>query len=127
MDTVGRALAKEFPVENAGETVRLIAMREYGLRELRPAMVVLLAIVGDVMRLVVGHGMSWTLGGLVVGLAASIGVLRRLQELLFGVTPTDPFVLAAVSLLLLVVAFAASYLPARRALGVDPVTALRSQ
>ena len=69
MDTVGRALAKEFPVENAGETVRLIAMREYGLRELRPAMVVLLAIVGDVMRLVVGHGMSWTLGGLVVGLA----------------------------------------------------------
>jgi len=106
--------------------VRLIAMREYGLRELRPAMVVLLAI-GDVMRLVVGDSMSWTLGGLVVGLAASIGVLRLLQELLFGLTPTDPFVLAAVSLLLLVVAFAASYLPARRALGVDPVAALRSQ
>jgi putative ABC transport system permease protein len=81
----------------------------------------------DVMRLVVGHSMAWTLGGLAVGLGASFGVLRLLRSLLFGVTPTDPVVLAAVSVLLICVALAASYLPARRALRVDPVSALRCQ
>jgi putative ABC transport system permease protein len=79
------------------------------------------------MRLVVGHSMAWTLGGLAVGLGASFGVLRLLRSLLFGVTPTDPVVLAAVSVLLICVALAASYLPARRALRVDPVSALRCQ
>ena len=69
------------------------------------------------MRLVVGHSMSWTVGGLVVGLAASIGVPGFAGATIFGVTPTDPFVLAAVSLLLLVVAFAASYLPAQACAG----------
>lgn len=81
----------------------------------------------EVLRMVLGDSLSWTLAGLVVGLAASFGLLRFLQTLLFGVAPTDPVVLGSVSLLLTGVAAAASYLPARRASRVDPVVALRSE
>jgi putative ABC transport system permease protein len=79
----------------------------------------------DVLRLVVGQGLSWTAAGLLAGLAASFGLLRFLRTLLYGVEPTDPGVLASVSLLLVGVAALASYLPARRATRVDPVEALR--
>jgi putative ABC transport system permease protein len=79
----------------------------------------------DVLRLIVGHSLSWTLAGVGAGLIAAMGLLRLLRALLYGVTPTDPFVLAGVSLLLLAVAVGASYLAARRATRVDPVTALR--
>ena len=81
----------------------------------------------DVMRLVVGHSMVWTVAGLAIGVGASFGVLQLLRTLLYGITATDPVVLAAASLLLALVSLAASYLPARRALAVDPVAALRSQ
>jgi putative ABC transport system permease protein len=80
---------------------------------------------GDVMRLIVGHTMRWAVAGLVVGLAGAYAVLRVIVSQLHGVEAADPLVLGGVSVLLLVVAIAASYLPARRALGVDPVTALR--
>ena len=79
----------------------------------------------DVLRLVIGHSMSWTLGGVVAGLVLSFGLLQFLRALLFGVTPTDPLVLGGVSLMLIGVALTASYLPARRAMRVDPVSALR--
>jgi putative ABC transport system permease protein len=79
----------------------------------------------DVLRLVLGQSLSWTLVGVAVGVIASLGLLRFLRSQLFGVTPADPTVLGAVSLLLVVVACGASYLPARRAMQVDPVSALR--
>jgi putative ABC transport system permease protein len=81
----------------------------------------------DVLRLVLGHSLGWTLFGVGVGIVASLGLLRLLQSLLFGVTASDPFVLAGVSLLLVSVAMLASYVPARRAMRVDPVSALRGE
>jgi putative ABC transport system permease protein len=80
---------------------------------------------GDVLRLVIGHSLAWTLTGVAVGVVASFGLLQFLRALLFGVTPTDPIVLGAVSLLLIGVAVGASYVPARRAMRIDPVSALR--
>ena len=81
----------------------------------------------DVMALVVGGSMAWALGGIAVGLCASFGLLRVLAGVLYGVTPTDPVVLASVTTLLVAVAAAASYLPARQAARVDPVVALRGE
>jgi predicted permease len=81
----------------------------------------------DVLSLVLGHSLAWTLLGVGIGLAASFGLLRFLQTLIFGVTTTDPLVLGAVSLLLVGVALVASYVPARRAMRVDPVSALRGE
>jgi putative ABC transport system permease protein len=80
---------------------------------------------GDVLRLVIGQSLIWMLAGVAIGLAGCLALLRFLQTLLFGVTATDPVVLGIVSALLLAVALTASYVPARRALRVDPVTALR--
>jgi ABC-type antimicrobial peptide transport system permease subunit len=80
-----------------------------------------------VLQLVVGHSLWWTLAGVIAGLLASVGLLRMLQGLVFGVAPADPFVLGVVSLLLVVVALTAAYIPARRAARVNPVTALRCE
>jgi putative ABC transport system permease protein len=81
----------------------------------------------DVLRLVLGHSLAWTLFGIAIGVAASFGLLQLLKSLLFGITATDPFVLSIVSLLLVAVALLASYVPARRAMRVDPVSALRGE
>jgi hypothetical protein len=70
---------------------------------------------------------GWALGGVGSGIAASLGLLRFLRAALYGVGPTDPAVLGAVSLLLVAVALGASYLPARRGARVDPVVALRCE
>jgi putative ABC transport system permease protein len=80
----------------------------------------------DVLRLVLGHSLWWTLLGVAIGLLSSIGLLRLLGTLLYGVTASDPLVLGTVSLLLIVVAMSASYVPARRAMRVDPMKALRN-
>jgi predicted permease len=79
----------------------------------------------DVMKLILTEGMSLILIGLGVGVAGSLASTRFLSSLLFGVTPTDPLTFAAVILLLAVVALAACYLPARQAVRVDPIIALR--
>ncbi len=79
----------------------------------------------DVMSLVLGEGMSVILIGLVIGLAGSLALTRFLSSLLVGVTPTDPLTFAGVALLLALIAFAACYIPARRAVLVDPMLALR--
>jgi putative ABC transport system permease protein len=80
---------------------------------------------GDVLKIVVGQGLRSVLIGTGIGVAASIGLTRFLQTMLFGVKPTDPVTFAAVSLLLLAVAWLACYIPARRASKVDPMVALR--
>ena len=79
----------------------------------------------DVLRLVMGGSAWWTFGGIAVGLAGAAGLLRLLGSFLYGVSPLDPIVLGSVSLLVIGVSLAASYLPARRAMRVDPVIALR--
>jgi putative ABC transport system permease protein len=79
----------------------------------------------DVLRLVLSQSLVWTAVGIVVGLAAAFGLLRFLDTLLYGIKPADPMVLGSASILLVVVALSASYLPARRAMGIDAVRALR--
>ena len=79
----------------------------------------------DVLRLVLRQGLLLALGGLAAGLLASLGLAPALSSLLYGVKPADPLTLAFVSLLLMFVALLATYIPARRAAGVEPVSALR--
>jgi len=80
---------------------------------------------GDLVRLVVGEGMRVALVGTAAGLAGAFAVTRLMSSLLYGVRATDPVTFAGVALLLAAVAFAASWIPARRATRVDPLTALR--
>jgi ABC-type antimicrobial peptide transport system permease subunit len=79
----------------------------------------------DVLRLVLAQGVSVAMTGVAFGLIGTFAFSRLMTGLLYGVTPTDPLTLAAVSIVLLAVAVAANYLPARRALRVDPMAALR--
>ena len=81
---------------------------------------------GDVARLFVREGAGLTLVGVACGLAGSLAATRTLSTLLFGVTTTDPVTFAAVAGMLALVALLASYLPARRAARVDPMSALRT-
>ena len=80
---------------------------------------------GDVLRLVVSHGLFLTIIGLVVGLGISFGAAHLLSSLLYGIGPTDLTTFTGVALLLSVVALLACYIPARRAMRVDPMVALR--
>src|SRR4030095_6570895 len=80
---------------------------------------------GDVIGLVLGHGMKFVALGIVIGLAGAWALTRVLTTLLYEVKPTDPFTFLAVPLLLITVAILACWLPARRAARVDPITALR--
>jgi putative ABC transport system permease protein len=79
----------------------------------------------DVLWLMLGHGLFLTMMGVTAGLAASFGLTRLMAALLFGVRATDPATFVVVSVVLTGVALLASYLPARRAVKVDPIVALR--
>jgi ABC-type antimicrobial peptide transport system permease subunit len=81
----------------------------------------------DIVQLIVAQGMGLAVGGAVLGVAAAFGSARLMQSLLFSVSPRDPFTFAAVPLVLIAVALVACYLPARRAMRVDPLIALRSE
>jgi putative ABC transport system permease protein len=95
--------------------------REIGLR------VALGAQRRDVLSLILGQGARLTLSGVGIGLLAAWGVTRLLTTLLYGVSATDPLVFGGVALLLTIVAMAACYLPARKAMKVDPLAALRHE
>jgi ABC-type antimicrobial peptide transport system permease subunit len=79
----------------------------------------------DVLRLVLGGGAKLALTGIAIGIVAALGLTRLMTNQLFGVSPTDPLTFAGVALVLITVAIAACYIPARRAMRVDPMTALR--
>lgn len=80
----------------------------------------------DILRLVVWQGLALTLAGLAVGVAAAFAATRVLRALLYQVSPNDPQTFVFVAALIASVTFLASYLPARRAMGVDPLVALRA-
>jgi predicted permease len=79
----------------------------------------------QVLRLVMGQGVKLALVGTAVGAAAALALSRWMRSLLFGVGPADPLTLVCVAILLVAVALLACYVPARRAMRVDPMTALR--
>jgi putative ABC transport system permease protein len=83
------------------------------------------ATTGAVLKMAVGYGLKLVLAGVVIGLIAAFALTRLMETLLFGVTPTDPATFAVISVLLVLVAAVASYIPARRATKVDPLVALR--
>ncbi len=81
----------------------------------------------DVLRLVIGHGLRLTFVGVALGLATSFALTRYLRSLLLGVTSTDALTFSSVAFLLCAVAMLASLIPARRAMRVDPMVALRHE
>ena len=80
---------------------------------------------GDILRLVTGDGAKLAVAGIAAGVAMALAMTRLMSGLLFGVSATDPWTFALIALLFAAVAMLASYLPARRAAGTDPVIALR--
>ena len=82
---------------------------------------------GDVAGMVMGHGLAMTAAGLVIGLAGAVFATRFLSSLLYGIQPRDPGTLAGAAVVLGVVALAACWVPARRAMRVDPMVALRHE
>lgn len=81
----------------------------------------------DVLRLILGHGMKLAAIGIIVGIVGAAGATQLVKTVLFNVTPTDPISFAGVALFLTLVALVASYVPARRAMTVDPIVALRNE
>jgi putative ABC transport system permease protein len=81
----------------------------------------------DILRLILGGGGKLAGIGVVLGLAAALGLTRLMASLLYGIGPTDPLTFAGVALLLMLVALAAAYIPARRAANLNPMAALRDE
>jgi len=95
--------------------------REIGLR------MALGASSTDVLRMVLSHGGKLATVGVLIGLCASLALTRLMDAMLYGVSPTDPPTFITVAFLLTLVALAACYIPARRAIRVDPMEALRHE
>lgn len=79
----------------------------------------------DVLKIILGHGVRLALIGVAIGLAASAGVTRLMSKILYGVSSVDPLTFVSVAIVLTIVALTACYIPARRAMRVDPIVALR--
>jgi len=93
--------------------------REIGVR------VTLGATASDVLTMILGQGLRTILIGVAIGIVGSLALTRGVQSMLFRVTVTDPLTFIAVGVLLVTVALAACYIPARRAAKIDPMVALR--
>jgi putative ABC transport system permease protein len=117
----------------AGVALALAAIGVYGLmaytvQQRTPEIGLRMALGASptqVRKMVVGQGMLLALIGVVIGVAASLGLARLMSSLLFGVKPYDPTAIVVVAVVLSAVVFLATYLPARRASKVDPMIALR--
>jgi len=81
----------------------------------------------DVLRLIIGQGMSLALLGVTLGLGAAFGLTRLMRAMLYGVSPADPLTFAIIATVLLLAASLACWIPARRATRVDPLVALRHE
>jgi len=111
-------------------SVGLYALVAGGIAERKHEIGVRLALgstPGGVLRLVMGDGARLGLVGLGLGLAGALGVARAMAGLLYGLSPSDPVTFVVVPLTLVAVVLLATYLPARRAVKLDPVAALRSE
>ena len=95
--------------------------REIGVR------IALGAASGDVLRLIIGQGLALSLAGGLVGVGAALALTRYLKSMLYGVAANDPVTIVASAVLLALVASAACWIPARRAMRVDPMVALRHE
>jgi len=93
--------------------------REFGIR------IALGADLPQILRSVIADGLRLTLIGVLIGVAGGFFLTRFLQSLIFGISANDPLTFTSVALLLTLVATAACYIPARRAMRVDPMVALR--
>jgi putative ABC transport system permease protein len=93
--------------------------REIGLR------MALGAKTQDVFRLVIGQALSWTVMGILAGLSGAAALSHLLTSQLYQISPTDPLTYAAITAMLILISFLATCIPARRAMSVDPIIALR--
>jgi ABC-type antimicrobial peptide transport system permease subunit len=80
---------------------------------------------GDVLRLILGEGLKLVLAGAAFGIVVALLATRFISKMIYGVSATDPLIFLSVVTLLVVVSLAACYVPARRAMRVDPMIALR--
>jgi len=119
----------------AGAALLLAAVGLYGLisytvAQRAPELAVRLALgatPGQIGRLVVGQGLTLAAAGVVLGVGGALAATRLLEGLLFAISATDPGVYATLAAVILVVSAIASLVPARRAMRVDPITALRAE
>ncbi|HET9402177.1 MAG TPA: ABC transporter permease [Candidatus Acidoferrales bacterium] len=118
------ALALVIAVAGVGGVLALAVsqrVREIGIR------MALGAERTKILRMVMGEGLGMVAIGLVLGCAGALALTRLFESLLFGVPPRDPFTYVGVAVVFLLAAIAASYVPARRAMAIDPIQALRSE